>query len=299
MIDYLTIGSEQRDRLSFEDCAVEIEKLSGTYFDPNLVEVFKACLSQFIDDQNDGAINKVAAGRKSLRSMQLLFRPVYDYNNRQTYGYQVETRLNDKTLGEIMPYIYVPVAEKSNKINEITKWTVEELSEAHNLLELKDRYLGTMFVDLSVKCLTKRYFIENIVKIAKKFEIDTDNFCFIIPESMLSLDLDRIIPAVDKLRANGFKVAIGGFGTEYANLASLGEIEFDYLMLGSEFVENIFTSNRARKICETVIEMSNKLDTLVVADGVTNKETANALFAMGCSLMRGKHFGVFQEERFI
>ena len=78
-----------------------------------------------------------------------------------------------------------------------------------------------------------------------------------------------------------------------------GEIEFDYLMLGSEFVENIFTSNRAHKICETVIEMSNKLDTLVVADGVTNKETANALFAMGCSLMRGKHFGVFQEERFI
>ena len=150
MVDYLTVGSEVRDRLPLEDAAVQIEKLSGTYFDPNLIEVFKACLPDFIAAEQDGAINKISAGRKSLRSMQLLFRPVYDYNNRQTYGYQIITRLNDKVLGELMPELYVPVAEKSNRINEITKWAVEELCEARNRLELKERYLGTMFVDLSV-----------------------------------------------------------------------------------------------------------------------------------------------------
>lgn len=299
MIDYLTVGSEQRDRMPLEDAAEEIEKFSGTYFDPNLIEVFKACLPEFIEAQHDGAINKISAGRKSLRAMQLLFRPVYDYNNRQTYGYQIITRLNDKVLGELMPELYVPVAEKSNRINEITKWTIEELCEARNRLELKDRYLGTMFVDLSVKCLTKRYFIENVVKIANKYNVPTNEFCFIIPEGMLSLDIEKIIPAVAKLKENGFLVAIGGFGSEYSNLASLGEIEFDYLMLGEEFVKNIPTSNRARKICESVVEMSNKLDTFVVCDGITSKESANTLFSMGCALMRGKHFGIFQEERYI
>lgn len=198
-----------------------------------------------------------------------------------------------------MPELYVPVAEKSNKICDITKWTVEELCEARNRLELKDRYLGMMFVDLSVKCLTKRYFIENIVKIANKYNVPTNEFCFIIPESMLSLDIERIIPAVAKLKENGFLVAIGGFGSEYSNLASLGEIEFDYLMLGEEFVKNIPTSNRARKICESVVEMSNKIDTLVVADGVTSKDFATSLFSMGCALMRGNHFGIFQEEKYI
>ncbi|MBR4282577.1 MAG: EAL domain-containing protein, partial [Clostridia bacterium] len=267
--------------------------------DPNLIEVFNACLPIFIEAEQEGAINKISAGRKSLPAMQLLFRPIYDYNNRQTYGYQIITRLNDKVMGELMPELYVPVAEKSNKISEITKWTIEELCEARNRLELKDRYLGTMFVDLSVKCLTKRYFIENIVKIAKQYNVPTNEFCFIIPEGMLSLDIEKIVPAIAKLKDNGFLVAIGGFGSEYANLASLGEIEFDYLMLGEEFVKNIPTSNRAKKICESVVEMSNKLDTLVVADGVTSKDSANTLFAMGCALMRGKHFGTFIEERYI
>ncbi len=299
MFDYLTVGSEQRDRLSFEDAVIRIEKLSGTYFDPNLIEVFKACMPEFTNAQQDGAINKISAGRKSLRSMQLLFRPVYDYNNRQTYGYQVITRLNDKVLGELMPELYVPVAEKSNRINEITKWMVEELCETRNRLELKGRYLGTMFVDLSVKCLTKRIFIENLVKISAKHNVPNDEICFVIPEGMLALDIEKIIPAVAKLKENGFLVAIGGFGTEYSNLASLGEIDFDYLMLGEEFVKNIDTSNRARKICESVVEMSNKLDTLVVCDGITSKNSANALFSMGCALMRGKHFGIFQEERYI
>lgn len=299
MFDYLTVGSEQRDRFTFEDAAEKIRDLSGTYFDPNLIEVFNACLPIFIDAEQEGAINKISAGRKSLPSMQLLFRPVYDYNNRQTYGYQIITRLNDKIMGELMPDLYVPIAEKSNKINEITKWTVEELCEVRNRLELKDRYLGTMFVDLSVKCLTKRFFIENLVKITAKYNVPNDEICFIIPEAMLSLDIEKIIPAVAKLKENGFLVAIGGFGTEYSNLASLGEIEFDYLMLGEEFVKNIETSNRARKICESVVEMSNKLDTLVVCDGITSKESANNLFSMGCALMRGKHFGKFVEERYI
>ncbi len=299
MIDYLTFGSEQRDRLSFESAAEEINKLSGTYFDPNLVDVLNACIPIFTEAQHEGAINKISAGRKSLPAMQLLFRPVYDYNNRQTYGYQIITRLNDKVMGELMPELYVPVAEKSNKINEITKWTVEELCEARNRLELKDRYLGTMFIDLSVKCLTKRYFIENLVKITAKYNVPNDEICFIIPEGMLSLDIEKIIPAVSKLKANGFLVAIGGFGSEYSNLVSLGEIEFDYLMLGEDFVKNIDTSNRARKVCESVVEMSNKLDTLVICDGITSKDSANALFSMGCALMRGKHFGVFVEERYI
>ena len=294
--DMLTTSTDDRDKMTVEAAFEEIQKCSDVFFDPVVVEGLSLSLDKINQAIESGALAKASSGAKNLRAIEQLYRPVYDYSNRLTYGYELDLRLNDKELGVMKSDVFLPVAESSSKINELVKWSVEDACETMVALRKKGRFTGTFFLRMSVKSLVRKNFIENVVRIVKGYELSADDFCFVIPENMLTMDMDRITEGISKLRAAGFTVAIGGFGTEYSNLAGFQNLEVDYIMLGEEFVSGILTSIRSKKIAESIIELANRLDTLVIADGVATKEQAEALFAMGCGLMRGTRFGRYTDS---
>lgn len=293
--DFLTTSDGDRDKMTVEAAFDEINKYNDTFFDPIVVEAFGKSLDKINEAIDSGALSRASSGQKSVRSMEQLYRIVYDYNNRLTYGYETDIRLNDKELGVISSDVFIPVAEKSSKINEIIKWSVEQACEDVVALHKRGRFTGIIFINMSVKALIRKNFVENVARIIKGYELPFDSFCFTISENMLSLETEKVREAIDKLRGLGFLVAIGGFGTEYSNLSAFQELDVDYIMLEKEFVSGILTSIRSKKITESIVELSNRLDTLVIADGVSTKEEADALFAMGCALMRGNRFGRFTD----
>ena len=293
--DMLTTSTDDRDKMTVEAAFEEVQKRADVFFDPVVVEGLGYSLDKINQSIENGALAKASSGQKNLRAIEQLYRPVYDYSNRLTYGYETDLRLNDKELGVIKSDVFLPVAESSSKINELVKWSVEEACETMAALRKRGRFTGMFFLRMSVKSLVRKHFIENITRIVKGYELSPEDFCFVIPENMLTMDMDKISEGIAKLRAVGFSVAIGGFGTEYSNLAGFQSLEVDYIMLGEEFVSGILTSIRSKKIAESIVELANRLDTLVIADGVATKEQAEALFGMGCGLMRGTRFGRYSD----
>lgn len=293
--NYLTTSNDIHDKLTLEAALEELKKLSGEYYDEKIIKAFEIVLSDIANAMDSGELFKIAGGKKGNRAIEQFYRMVYDYSNRLTYGYETKLRLNDKVMGNIESDVFIPVAEKSSKINELIKWSVEEACEAVSKLHIKGRFTGIIFIDMSVKALLKKNFIENMARIIKSYDLENNEFCFVIPENMLSLNINGVVEAAKKLHELGFLVAIKGFGTEYSNLVAFKDLNVDYIMLEKEFVSEILISIRAKKIAESIIELSNRLDTMVIADGVATKDQADALFAMGCALMRGTRFGRFTD----
>ncbi len=293
--DFFTTSDGDRDKMTVEAAYDEIKKHSDVFFDPMVVEALGASIGKINESIDNGALSRASGGNKSVRAIEQLYRVVYDYNNRLTYGYETDIRLNDKELGVISSDVFIPVAEKSSKINELIKWSVEQACEDVVALHKRGRFTGIIFINMSVKSLIKKNFVENVARIINNYELPYDSFCFMISENMLSLETEKVKASIDKLRSLGFSVAIGGFGTQYSNLAAFKELEVDYIMLEKEFVSGVLTSIRSKKIAESIVELSNRLDCLVIADGVSTKEEADALFAMGCALMRGNRFGRFTD----
>lgn len=291
--DTYTTSTSQRDRMTVEDAVEKISKRAERYFDPTVTQALENCVDAINKSIDDGVLARASAGRKSLRPIEQLYRAVYDYGNRLTFGYETDIRLNDKTLGVVESKVFIPVAEKSSKINELVRWSVENACENVVALNNKGRFTGNIFIPLSIKALVKKNFVQNISKIIKQHQLKCEDFCFVVSENMLAVNLEKASAAIDELRAAGFAVAVGGFGSEYANIAALQDLSVDYIMLGSDFVDKIVTDERSRKITEGVVELANKLDIMVIADGVATKEQAEVLFKMGCNLMRGKRFGRF------
>jgi EAL domain-containing protein (putative c-di-GMP-specific phosphodiesterase class I) len=57
------------------------------------------------------------------------------------------------------------------------------------------------------------------------------------------------------------------------------------------FVDDIATAGRNAVIARALIEVSNGLNLIAVAEGVETEEQATALYRMGYRYMQGYHFG--------
>ncbi len=287
----LTTSSIDRDKMTTEGAAVEITRRAGTYFDLAVVDALNKSIDKINEVLENGTLARVTAGKASVRAIEQLYRQVYDYGNHVSYGYDTDIRLNDSELGVVSSEVFIPVAEKSNKINELVKWSVEEACNTIIHLKKRNRFTGMFFVPVSVKSLLKKNFVSNVSRIVSGKGVDPSELCLLIPENMFTLDTERVYAAVNELRELGFAVGVSHFGSGYSNLTVLQQLELDYVFLTPELTSDILTSIRAKKVATSVIHLANKLDIIVVADGVTQKPQAEELYVMGCNVMSGPYFG--------
>ncbi len=287
----LTTSSFERDKMTTEAAAEETSGRTATYFDPQVVEALNNSIDRINEFFDNGKVAKATVGNSSVRPIEQLYRLMYDYSNHLPYGYDTDIRLNDSELGVVSSKVFIPVAEKSNKINELVKWSVEEACNTIVHLKERNRFSGEFFLFMSVKSLLKKNFAGNLVRIVQKSGVETNEICFVISENIFSFNIDRVSEALSELHDLGFKLAIGGFGSESVNLSTLQRLEVDYIILNSDFVSDILTSVRAKKIVSSVIELGGKLDITIIADGIVNKQQAKELFNMGCNIMCGTYYG--------
>lgn len=289
----LTTASFDRDKMTTEAAAEEIAKHAATYFDPEVVDALTKSVDKINEVLENGAVVRATTGSSSVRAIEQLYRPVFDYGNHLPYGYDTDIRLNDPKLGVISSGVFISIAEKSAKINELIKWAVEEACNTILYLKKRHRFTGEFFMFLSVKSLLKKNFSDNVARIVHKCSVETNEICFVISENIFSFHTERVADALFELHELGFKIALGNFGSESINLSALQRLEVDYIFLNPEFVSDVLTSVRAKKIVSSVIELGNKLDITIIADGVVNKEQAKELFNMGCNIMCGSYYGRF------
>lgn len=91
---------------------------------------------------------------------------------------------------------------------------------------------------------------------------------------------------INELRQSGFIVSIDDFGTEYANLALLSNVDFDVLKLDRSLVYDVAHNSRARTVVESIIEICRKMNIQVVAEGIETEEQLTVLRACGVELAR-------------
>jgi EAL domain-containing protein (putative c-di-GMP-specific phosphodiesterase class I) len=86
------------------------------------------------------------------------------------------------------------------------------------------------------------------------------------------------------------QVAIDDFGTGYSSLAYLKRFEIDKLKVDQSFVRGMLDDAADAAIVQAVIGLGHTLNLKVVAEGVENMPTAQALTALGCDELQGYGF---------
>ena len=208
----------------------------------------------------------------------------------QPVGAEALIRWHSESLGFVSPAEFIPIAEQSGKITEITKWVIQQVC-----LDVRDVFVPAgiqlpVSINLSATDL-KKYHLVGVIKGAfLKYDIPRGMVEFEVTEYSYLDNLDVANKFFSEISALGCKVALDDFGTGYSSLSYLTKIPIDIIKIDKQFVDNIGESHRDDALVLTIIEMAKRLGMSLCAEGVEKKEQVNFLNSYGCQVIQGYYF---------
>ena len=205
-------------------------------------------------------------------------------------GYEALLRWNSDSLGFVSPAEFIPIAEQSGKILQITKWVLERVCRDLKELQQLQNKDTVISVNLSAHDIKNSALIEFIKKLIHKYAVEPHLLEFEVTESAYLENLDMANDFLTQLRNMGSSVALDDFGTGYSSLGYLTQINLNTLKIDKQFVDNINVSQRSTLITTTIIQMAKQLNLQICAEGVETREQAEFLFNSGCHQLQGYLF---------
>jgi EAL domain-containing protein (putative c-di-GMP-specific phosphodiesterase class I)/GGDEF domain-containing protein len=109
---------------------------------------------------------------------------------------------------------------------------------------------------------------------------------------------DSFCRGVERLRREGFGVAIDDVGTGRTEEAEIERLQPDYLKLDSSLVRNIHDNLIRQEVLVTLSRLAERLGSAVIAEGVETREEAAAVVECGARYAQGFFFAQPSGRRF-
>jgi len=204
-------------------------------------------------------------------------------------GVEALARWNHSERGLLPPYTFIPLAERSQLIDELTYIIYRKtLSQMRAWLE-KDIILEVS-LNISVNSFTTDGFVDFLIQTAEEYNINPDMIIFEITETQIMENSLECLEKLMHLRMKNFGLAIDDFGTGHSNMSQLKNAPFTELKIDRAFVNGACEDATTRAMLETSVDLAKKLDMYTVAEGVETKVEMELVKELGCDQIQGFYF---------
>jgi EAL domain-containing protein (putative c-di-GMP-specific phosphodiesterase class I) len=218
--------------------------------------------------------------------LSLLYQPVIDFASGRCTGAEALSRWRHKTLGNIAPAEFIPLAEGTALIRPLTGWVLDTAIKqvgAWWRAGLRPR----LSINISVRNLEEPSFAHSLEALLQGYEVGPEAIQVEFTESVLVSYSPRALDQLAVLKRMGVSIAIDDFGTGYSGLSYLQQLPASVLKIDQSFVKSLATSEHDQKLVRGIISMAHDLGYRVVAEGIENSEAYEMLAAWGCDEAQG------------
>ncbi|MBK5265088.1 MAG: EAL domain-containing protein [Alphaproteobacteria bacterium] len=202
-------------------------------------------------------------------------------------GFEMLARWEHPTQGLISPDIFIPIAEETGLIADLSlsvmRQAFEEAKNWDNSLSLS--------VNISPAQLKDPWLSQKILKLLVETGFPANRLEVEITESSLFENLSLAQSIVGSLKNQGIRIALDDFGTGYSSLAHLRALPFDRIKIDRSFVSSINQNSESAAIVSAIARLGDSLGLPVTAEGIEDQSIQNQLRDMGCTKGQGWHFG--------
>ncbi|MDH0864064.1 bifunctional diguanylate cyclase/phosphodiesterase [Mitsuaria sp. GD03876] len=216
--------------------------------------------------------------------LRLFLQPKVDLHGQRISGAEALVRWQHPERGLVPPMAFIPFAEQTGFIRQITAWVLHASAMAWMELQ-RDGLALPISVNLSTRDLMDQ---DLPIKVADLVAgVPPPALCLEITESAIMDDPQRALQTLEQLHALGFKLSIDDFGTGYSSLAYLKQLSVDELKIDRSFVMNMERDIDDAKIVRSTIELAHNLGLSVVAEGLETTKQWTLLQTLGCDQGQG------------
>ncbi|MEP6161890.1 MAG: EAL domain-containing protein [Halieaceae bacterium] len=217
--------------------------------------------------------------------IQAHYQPVIELSSGRCVGAEALARWVREDGDMIRPDIFIPLAEQSGLVPDITlavlQATLRDLGDL-----LRDHSDLAININLAPEDLSDYGFSRKLADQIRGARVAPGNIKLEITErAMVNTDQSRKI--ISDFRKLGHQIAVDDFGTGYSSLAYLESFELDTLKIDKSFVDAIGTDAVTNHVIGHVIEMAQSLRLDTVAEGIESPHQADWLIEQGVEYGQG------------
>lgn len=213
--------------------------------------------------------------------------PKISSDGRMASGAEALIRYLPKPDTLVLPGDFLPMLEEFETISMIDFYVFRFVCEKLKCWMEQGKSIVPVSVNFSNASLKEPFFAARLLQICESFHVSPKYIEIEITEKVRSVESLNVKEVLTELRSNGFTVVIDDFGTEYANLALLSEVEFDVLKLDKSMIDNITFNPRTKTVVETIVGICRRLGIVMVAEGIETEEQFSILCSCGVELFQG------------
>ncbi len=220
----------------------------------------------------------------------LYYQPLIDSQSGKITSCEALIRWHQINGELISPAEFIPIAEKSELINRIGEWVINQACQQS--AEWKAMGLSDMRIDIN---LSGRQFIQDDVFRVLKHSLQTNH---LQPEDIGIELTEHVLIQADEINLSnlrsldkaGMQISIDDFGTGYSSLSYLKRFPVRNLKIDQEFIRDAPTNAADRSIMEAIVAVGHSLGLKVIVEGVETEQQHRLAQQIGCDLEQGFFF---------
>lgn len=218
--------------------------------------------------------------------LSLHYQPIINLSTGKVHALEVLSRWYNEELGQVAPDEFIPIAEQSGMIKQLSLWVVDT---ACRLLKQWQKYNQDIIlsINFSAKDIQDDYLIKNIQTILHKHEISPNRLSIEITENSMMLESDHPQQMLAELNALGISLSIDDFGTGFSSLAYLKKLKTQSIKIDKSFVKDMLTDDSDEVIVRSIIDIAHNLGQTVVAEGIETQVCLDRLKELNCGYGQG------------
>ena len=218
--------------------------------------------------------------------LQVFLQPKLDLGSGIVVGIEALARWSHPTRGWVSPEDFVPVAEETGLIKQVTDHVLQVAVSHLQRLRGGGHHLS-LAVNLSTHDLLDELLPDRVMRQLERHDVDPTLLTLEITESSLLIDAPRARQTIERLNRHGIRLSVDDFGTGYSSLSYLRHLPVSELKIDRSFITQLLFDEQDEVIVRSIIELGHNLGMQVVAEGVETDEVLSLLHTFSCDLAQG------------
>lgn len=221
------------------------------------------------------------------REMKVYYQPQFDALTSKIVGAEALVRWQRPDGTIIMPGAFIPELEKTDAILELDWYMYKAVCDFLKRKKEKKIHRVPISINFSRKHADEEQFIEKLCGIADEYGIEHKLLVVEVTESAFVKQPEKIAELMDKVKRQGFLIAVDDFGSGLSSLSFVKDISADILKIDRSLLSGNCENEKERIVLESIFLFAHRLKLTTVAEGVETKEQLSFLRTCDCKEIQG------------
>jgi diguanylate cyclase (GGDEF)-like protein len=240
------------------------------------------------DHYDATSLTLVSELRRAIVEGQLVlhYQPQATIDDGRVCAVEALVRWEHPVHGLLRPDRFMPLAEQTDVIDELTRWVLRAALDEVERLGAAGAAL-TVAVNVSARNLSRRSFSGEVIEALAGAGVSPDRLVIEVTETALMADPDHAKAVLTQLADHGARISIDDFGQGQTSLGYLSALPIRELKIDRGFVTDMDSNAGHAAIVQSIIDLGHNLGLTVVGEGVETNDVLSCLHSACCDVAQG------------